>query len=138
MIGTVRWNLVIGALGFGFTFLLSVGDNFFTTTLLHSFYGFIIMFGVGFAVRWVLGTLAGLKEFQAMADNSIIPDEGKGTNVDSVTPGDHDELGQLLKDNRNGTDSSIEEFTLLKPKKLASIPAEPEELAQALRRLTEE
>jgi hypothetical protein len=138
MIGTVRWNLVLGVIGFGLTFLLSVGANFFTATLLHSFYGFIIMFGVGFAVRWVLGTLAGLKEFQVIADNSKTPDEGIGANVDSVTPGDHDELGQLLKDNRNGTDSSIEEFTLLKPKKLASIPAEPEELAQALRRLSEE
>lgn len=138
MIGTIRWNLLLGAFGFVFTFLLSVSDNFFTTTLLHSFYGFIIMFGVGFAMRWVLGTLAGLKQIQETVDHSKVSEEGRGAAVDSVTPGNQDELNQLLKDNMNGADSSSEDFTLLKPKKLTTIPGEPEELAQALRRLTEE
>ncbi|MDF2815765.1 MAG: hypothetical protein K0Q81_1965 [Paenibacillus sp.] len=138
MIGTVRWNLVLGVIGFGFTFFLSVGDNFLTTTLLHSFYGFIIMFGVSFVVRWVLGTLAGLKEMQDSTAVSESSDEGKGSAVDSVTPDEQEELNKLLKDNLNGAGSSTDEFTLLKPKKLASLPAEPEELAQALRRLTEE
>jgi hypothetical protein len=124
-------------MGFGFTFLLSVGNNFLTTTLLHSLYGFIIMFGVCFVVRWVLGTFAGIKEFEQSAASKALRD-GKGEAVDSVTPGDEEELNQLLKNNMNGADSSGSEFTLLKPKKLTALPEDPEELAQALRRLSEE
>ncbi|WP_127580658.1 hypothetical protein [Paenibacillus koleovorans] len=139
MIGTVRWNLALGVLGFGLTFLLSVGDNYFTTTLLHSSYGFIIMFGVGFAVRWVLGTLAGLKELQHEEGNEAVEEAGKGNSVYSVTPNDEAELNELLKNGMNGASApSPDEFTLLKPKRLTTAPGEPEEMAQALRRFTEE
>ncbi|MFK7695812.1 hypothetical protein [Paenibacillus sp. HJGM_3] len=138
MIGTFRWNLVLGAVGFGFTFLLSVGDNFFITTLWQSVYGFLIMFGVGFAIRFGLGTLAGLKEFQETAAQAASPEDGKGQSVDAVTPVDQDELDRLLREERSDTDPAKEEFQLLKPKRLTTLPAEPDELAQALRRLTEE
>ncbi|PYI50391.1 hypothetical protein [Paenibacillus flagellatus] len=136
MIGTVRWNIVLGASGFILTFLLSIGNNFFLRTLLNSLYSFLILFAVAYALRWILGTLVGLKPVAPETDAA--PAEALGRTVDAVTPENEDQLNDLLKEQLNRPDPDAT-FAPLEPKKLASIPdASGEELARAVRRLTEE
>ncbi|MBD2862778.1 hypothetical protein [Paenibacillus oceani] len=140
MIGSYRWNLVLGTLGFALTFILSIEYNFFWRTLMSSVYSFFIIFVAAFALRWILGTLIGLKP-QPVSDSgqpmeSQLPDEPVGQTVDTATPDDQDQLNEMLKEQLNRSDS--EPFVPLQPKKLATVQeTEAQELAQAVRHLTE-
>ncbi|MDF2657326.1 MAG: hypothetical protein K0Q94_117 [Paenibacillus sp.] len=140
MIGSYRWNLVLGTLGFALTFILSIEYNFIWRTLMSSVYSFLIIFVAAFALRWILGTLIGLKP-QPVSDSgqpmeSQLPDEPVGQTVDTATPDDQDQLNEMLKEQLNRSDS--EPFVPLQPKKLATVQeTEAQELAQAVRHLTE-
>lgn len=134
MIGSIRWNILFGTVGFLLTFLMSIGSNFLVRALLNSAYSFLIMFAVVFALRWILGTLVGLK---AVSDPVELAAEDVGNAVNETTPDDQDQLNDLLKNQLKGPESA-EPFVPLQPKKLASVPdADPEQLAQALRQLKE-
>lgn len=134
MIGSIRWNILFGTVGFLLTFLMSVGSNFLVRALLNGAYSFLIWFAVVFAVRWILGTLVGLK---VVSDPVKQAAEDVGNAVNETTPDDQDQLNDLLKDQLKGPES-VEPFVPLQPKKLASVPdADPEQLAQALRQLKE-
>jgi hypothetical protein len=139
MIGTIRWNLTLGAIGFVFTFLLSVFNNLFLTTFVRSFYCFMILFIVGFIVRWLLGTLAGLNHMTVEADgDGQDAMNDKGSTVDFSTPDEQESLNQLLKQQIDNPQAG-ESFSPLEPPKLASkMEQNPEELAKALRRLIED
>lgn len=137
MIGSLRWNIVLGAVGFGLTFALSVGHNFIARTLLNSAYGFLILFVVGFALRWTLGTLVGLKA-AAPATEEEATETTVGTAVDAATPEDREQLNELIKEQLHDP-APADAFKPLAPKRLASVSAEDaEQLAKALRRVTEE
>jgi hypothetical protein len=136
MIGTVRWNFVLGAIGFAATFFMSVGDNFLRTTLLNSAYSFAILFAVGFAVRWWLGTVVGLKNARSTTENEK-ETEHRGAAVDAVTPDEQEQLNRLLKE-QLAPPVSESEFVPLQPKRLTShAPNDPKRMAEALRRLTD-
>ncbi|TMV52056.1 hypothetical protein FE783_03680 [Paenibacillus mesophilus] len=133
MIGSIRWNILIGFFGFLLTFVMSVGSNFLVRALLHGAYSFLILFAVVFAIRWFLGTLAGLKGVAGPAD--LEADDPVGHTVNEMTPDDQDQLNDLLKTQLNRPDAA-DPFVPLQPKKLASVPdADPEQLAQMLRQL---
>lgn len=139
MIGTYRWNLVLGTVGFALTFILSIEYNLIWRTLMSSVYSFLILFVVAFALRWILGTLIGLKP-QPQADSQHLEsehlDESVGQTVNTATPDDQDQLNEMLKEQLNRPES--EPFVPLQPKKLATVPdADAQELAQAVRHLTE-
>ncbi|TNJ64317.1 hypothetical protein FE784_21240 [Paenibacillus hemerocallicola] len=135
MIGSIRWNILFGTVGFLLTFLMSVGSNFIVRALLNSAYSFLILFAVVFALRWILGTLVGLKGVSDPVGHAA---EDVGNAVNETTPDDQDQLNDLLKNQLKGPEST-EPFVPLQPKKLASVPdADPEQLAQALRQLKEE
>jgi len=137
MIGTVRWNLVLGAIGFAATFFMSVGDNFLLTTLLNSVYSFAILFAVGFAVRWWLGSVVGLKSVHPTMPENEKEAEHRGVAVDAVTPDEQEQLNQLLKE-QIAPPVSESEFVPLQPKRLTSpAPNDPKQMAEALRRLTD-
>src|SRR5690606_20811430 len=140
MIGTVRWNFILAFTGFLLTFILSAGDNFLVRALINSFYSFIILFMIGFAARWLLGTAAGLKTANSVEQGDsfdVIPDveDPRGAAFDAATPEDGS-LNEMIKEQLGAEQTS--EFVPLTPRKLASAPHEDgEQLAQALRRLTE-
>ncbi|WP_284639084.1 hypothetical protein [Paenibacillus silviterrae] len=139
MIGSIRINFIVGAVAFFLTFLLSMTSNVWTTTLLRSVYSFIIVFLIVFLCRYVLGTVAGMGHLPAGAEEQ--PDEQhKGKAFDAVTPPDEDEvLHQMLRDQASPKDQEESVFTPLNPPKLSTkTNMEPEELAQALRRMSEE
>ncbi|RKN86498.1 hypothetical protein [Paenibacillus ginsengarvi] len=134
MIGTVRWNLIVGLGGFLLTFFMSMSENFIWRALLHGMYSFLILFAVVYALRWVLGTLAGLKNVAAPNESA---DASAGQAVNETTPDDQEMLNQMLKDQLSaGSDDS---FIPLQPKKLVSVSdTAPEKLAGALRQMKEE
>ncbi|MFB6363989.1 hypothetical protein ACFCP7_07985 [Paenibacillus elgii] len=138
MIGSIRWNFIVGAAAFVITFALSITDNIWLTTLIRSFYSFVLMFVIVFLFRWLLGTVAGLAG-APIPEHSEEEDELKGKAVDVVTPDQDAELHQMLKPSPGPMDAVETDFSPLNPPKLSTkIQGSPDELAQAVRRMSEE
>jgi hypothetical protein len=142
MTGNVRWNLYGGAAAFVLTFLASITRNVLVTTLLRSFYSFLLVFAILFLFRFILHLiLNGNSAAADMAAGGEEPDvSDTGRNVDLATPND-DSLHDLLRANLNAEEAPDDGavFTQLKPPKLISqSELKPEELANALRRMSEE
>lgn len=78
MIGTLRWNFAVAGVGALLTLALSWPKNSWLTALLDACQAFAVLFLLGFAVRWLLGTVFGLKE----------KPPGKGAVIDFTTPDD--------------------------------------------------
>lgn len=138
MIGTIRWNFILGAIGFMLTFLISFPHNLFLTTVVRSFYCFVLLFMVCFLFRWMLGTLVGMNSFtfERKADHM---DDHKGSSINVTTPDEEDSLNDLLRQPIRSDDQDVPDFAPLSPRKLTSqLPEDPEELAKAVRHLTEE
>ncbi|MBE1446426.1 hypothetical protein [Paenibacillus sp. OAS669] len=141
MIGTVRWNLIIGLISLVITFISSISTNIWTTSLLRSVYSFAIVFIVIFLFRWILGTIAGLNQLNTDLKDGVSDEEGKGAALDLQTPEDDASIHQMLKDSLDPKASSMDSgFAPLNPPKLSSKTnsMEPGEMAQAVRRMAEE
>ena len=140
MIGSIRWNIGLGVIGFILSFMASYSNNIFVTTLLRGVYGFLFMFGFTFIVRWLLGTVAGLSYLTPPSAETESQEVGR--NVDLITPPDEDSMQDLLRANAGGAEpeAAAASFSPLQPPKLVSHIKEekPEDLANAIRRLTEE
>ncbi|WP_426447058.1 hypothetical protein ACP26L_24050 [Paenibacillus sp. S-38] len=143
MIGSLRWNLYTGVAAFIITFVLSIPNNIWLTTFVRSCYSFIILFLLVFACRWLLGTFAGLNGLPA-AQPSVMADAApeepsKGQAFDAMTPDEDQELHQMLKGTMNASAPPEQGFAPLKPPKLSTkVQPTPEELAQAVRQMSEE
>ncbi|MCP3772823.1 hypothetical protein NLX71_05740 [Paenibacillus sp. MZ04-78.2] len=138
MIGSIRWNFIVGAAAFVITFALSITDNIWLTTLIRSFYSFVLMFVIVFLFRWLLGTVAGFAG-ASIPEHSEEEDELKGTAINVVTPDQDAELHQMLKPSPGPKDAADTDFSPLNPPKLSTkIQGSPDELAQAVRRMSEE
>ncbi|SDC87000.1 hypothetical protein SAMN02799630_01567 [Paenibacillus sp. UNCCL117] len=146
MIGSIKWNFIVGGIAFVATLAMSAGHNIWLTTLVRSFYSFIILFVLVFACRWLLGTFAGLDSALKSPPEEAEEEMAKGTAFDAITPPDQDaELHQMLKNRIDDAAPQAEEalFAPLNPPKLSTkISGAPDEssweMAQALRRMTEE
>jgi len=142
MIGTIRWNFIIGAVSFVLTFCISIFNNIWLTTLLNSLYSFIILFIVVFFCRWVLGTIAGINHFEVSESLSheSEEEEHKGTALDISTPDEEADLHEMLKGSlHSDRPDGAAVFTPLNPPKLSSKSnLDAGELAQAVRHMTEE
>ncbi|UUZ85951.1 hypothetical protein LJK88_22375 [Paenibacillus sp. P26] len=141
MIGTIRLNFIVGAAAFLITFMISVTHNIWLTTLLRSLYSFIVLFVITFACRWILGTFAGLKDVPAALGTVPENEALKGSSIDAITPDDEDaDLHRMLgRGIESGGSDGDTGFAPLNPRKLSTkVEAEPEELARAVRRMTEE
>lgn len=133
MIGNIRFNLLAGLTGFIFTFLFTLRNNLWMTSLNRALIAFVIWFALAYLLRWVF-TLA----FKP-AEGSDTPDEAAhgqlGNRLDMTTPDEDKELMSLIKpepeQNQEGKG-----FVPLNPPKLVSTK-DPEELAKAVRHLTE-
>ncbi|MGN7760368.1 hypothetical protein [Paenibacillus sp. 22594] len=139
MNGKLLLSLLFGLLGFGFTFLINYGHNLLGTSLIRGIFGFIVWFLLAFLLRWVLGFIvkqSGSPENGETA--SIDGSENLGSNFDISTPGEDEELINMLKQKPEQQGSGdVGGFTPLQPPKLVSMK-DPEELAKAVRHLKEE
>jgi hypothetical protein len=136
MIGSWRWNAAFGGLGAALTFLFSLGNNPLITTFIRCFYAFIAFALIAFAVRFVLALLLPTSR----PDNETLLEEDRGAVLDLVTPGEEQSLSEMMKENwSDGKDSPVIGFQPLQPKRLVSLDnPNPEEVVQAIRRLTDE
>lgn len=138
MIGSIRWNFFVGALAFIVTFILSMSKNIWLTTVIRSFYSFALLFVLMFLCRFLLGTFAGLNRLSAQ-EQEAEGAEGKGTAVDAVTPDQDEELRELLKSGVDPNKTAAADFSPLNPPKLRmKEQPSPEEMAQAVRRMSDE
>ncbi|WP_282941843.1 hypothetical protein [Paenibacillus sp. RC67] len=141
MIGTIRWNFIIGLISLVITFISSISTNIWMTSLLRSIYSFFIVFILVFLFRWVLGTIGGLNQLNTDSKKTSVDDESKGTAFDAQTPDDDASIHQMLKDTLDPKAPAMDSgFAPLNPPKLSSKTnsMEPGEMAQAVRRMTEE
>ncbi|MNC40397.1 hypothetical protein D3C76_500980 [compost metagenome] len=138
MKGKILISLLFGLLGFGFTFLINFGHNLLGTSLFRGIIGFIIWFLLAFLLRWVLGFIVKQSGSAESAETaSADGTEGLGSKLDISTPGQDEELINLLKQKPEEGSGDADAFTPLQPPKLVSMK-DPEELAKAVRHLKEE
>ncbi|MGG1551163.1 hypothetical protein [Paenibacillus ferrarius] len=143
MIGTMRINVIVASLAGLFTFALSIGNNLLLSTLLKSVYAFLILFVLTFGFRWVLGLVAGAGEASHKTSADPMQENGQlGQNLDMVTPNEDGETLELMKSNlsnQNADSLSDMQFSPLNPPKLVTKKElDPEQLAGALRRMSED
>lgn len=137
MIGTIRINFIVGGIACVITFLLSVGDNLFLTTFLHSLYSFTIMFVLSFGFRFVLGVIGGSAQLHSDVQNHNHSGSHIGNQVDLTTPVEEEAARQSLSMDKS--DSADSMFAPLNPPKLATkTNLDPGQLAGALRRMSED
>jgi|HigsolmetaGSP12D_1036236.scaffolds.fasta_scaffold00881_6 flagellar biosynthesis/type III secretory pathway M-ring protein FliF/YscJ len=145
MTGSWRWNFGFGLFGSALTFLFSVGNNPLETTLLRCLYAFLAFTALAFGVRFVLGQL--MRPAAAARPEKPAQEQAdeRGAVLDLVTPDDEASLTGLIKEQWSGGQEPAPapapsgEFKPLQPKRLVSLNNQgPEEVAQAIRRLTDE
>lgn len=145
MLGTWRWNVSFGIVGILLTGIFSIGKNPMSVILLRGMYAFIAFFVLAFVVRFILAQV--LKPPTLIGEQTQ-QDEGRGSQLDMLTPDETDDLNDLLKsqmkDGKAGgqeasTKQEEAEFRPLNPPQLVSTKNnDPEELAKAIRHLTGE
>ncbi|WP_458119155.1 hypothetical protein [Paenibacillus sp. Z6-24] len=146
MAGNIKLNLWFGIIGFVITFLVSFGNNLWTTSLFRGILGFVVWFLLAFVLRFILGILAnpaGAVPKMPPGDEESIQqelsqdDQDRGSRFDVVTPDQDNELHDLLTP-KPANSGQKDEFAPLNPPKLVSTKQQdPEELAKAVRHLTQ-
>jgi uncharacterized membrane protein YciS (DUF1049 family) len=140
MLGSIRWNLVLGLAGMLLTFFFSLGNNGFVVSCIRAVYAFAAFFAAGWLLRGALQLILASNEAERMLRAAEEAREA-GTHVDLRTPDDAAELNEMLKAQRDSASPAdpAAEFRPLEPKRLFSIEGKnPEELAQAVRNLVRE
>lgn len=139
MIGKLRFNLLIGGLGFVITFLTSSINNLLMTSLIRALGAFVLWFVLAIFFKWVLSIITSQPDDgpwgESEAESELAGDQ-RGTRFDLTLPDDTEELNDLLKPNPESSDKGDLGFTPLNPPKLVSAQ-DPEQLAKAVRHLTE-
>ncbi|OPA77618.1 hypothetical protein BVG16_14325 [Paenibacillus selenitireducens] len=139
MTGNIRWNFGFAIVGFVITFLLSIQHNLLTTSLLRSLYAFVIWFVIAYVIRFILAQLLASKQSEELS--SSVPDEAAlGKQLDLVVPDETEELHNLLKPKSGKEEAAAaSEFKPLNPPKLVKVTEQdPEQMAKAIRHLTED
>ncbi|WP_054958691.1 hypothetical protein [Paenibacillus dakarensis] len=137
MIGNLRINIGAGLIGFILTLVFSLQNNLWLTSLIRAGAAFAIWFALAYLLRWVF-TVAGepaKDSAQGREGNSDAADDQLGNRLDMVTPDEDEELMELIKPEPEQRQEGSG-FVPLKPPKLVSTK-DPEELAKAVRHLTE-
>ncbi|MBA9086107.1 hypothetical protein FHR92_002580 [Fontibacillus solani] len=141
MTGKMRYCLLFGFIGFLISFAVSAGNNLFSTSLFRGIIAFVVWFVLSFAVYWVIGFLKELPPDLAVEEMAALQaQDGKGTNLDLMTPDESEELNDLLKQPPSSqSQAQPQDFAPLNPPKLVKTPddKDPVELANVVRHLTE-
>lgn len=137
MIGSWRLNVGFGGFGALLTFMFSLSSNPLGTTFMRSLYAFLVFAALAFVVRLVLGQLLNpVKKSEELEPS----DNERGAVLDVTTPDEGDSLSEMMKEQwADGKGETIKGFQPLQPKRLVSLDnPNPEEVVQAIRRLTDE
>ncbi len=125
MHGTIKWNFMFGGAGAAIILLVSIPHNVWMTALTRSVYAFVIFFLLAFVIRWWLRSIAPTADSET--EESKVEEAGLGNQIDLQTPDD----AELTE--------AEDPFQPMQPPKLASQSEQtPAEMANALRRMSEE
>lgn len=153
MIGTIVWNIVIGSVSGLMTFLFAMmNHNLLSTALLRGLIALLVMFLLTFVFRFLIALI--------LTDTGMIGNAEKegqeGSTIDLATPEDDIELPSLQEDKQSDAkqedDAEVsssqrateqEPFQPFAPPRIVKSDGgdeqqQPEQLAQAVRRLTEQ
>ncbi len=140
-----KWRINVGFGGFGavLTWLFSFSSNPIGTTLVRGVYAFVTFTAIAYVISLLLGQLLqpSDKSEPAIPDLQDESSVDRGSNLDLITPDEGDELAEMMRE--RWTDGKGEaqgaSFQPLEPKRLVSLDnPNPEEVVQAIRRLTDE
>lgn len=139
MIGSWRWNVVLGIGGSILTLFFSLGDNGLAITSLRCLYAFLVFFAIAFIFRAMLAIILRQAPPALAIETPADNEQPKGQSIDYSTPDQQDELNDMLRNQLdvNAMPDPGQQFKPLSPPKLLSTQnKEPEELAKAIRHLT--
>lgn len=148
--GSIRWNLVFGLIGFVVSTLISLSSNVWGTSLLRGLFAFLIWFLLAYVLRFVVQVLQSPEGKQIDSNHVEEDDSNVGSSVNMSTPDDTASLYNMLhskpnegnpSDNQRNEVAKEEgqgDFTPLTPPKLVSKPMNDEQMAQAVRHLTQQ
>lgn len=148
MVGNIKINLWLGLIGFLITFFSSIENNLWTTSLFRGVLGFALWFFLAFVLRFVLGILANpagaatnkpstpTSSENGQPDSSV-DDPSRGGQFDVVTPDQDQELSDLLTPKPTDTVDKGGFAPLNPPKLVSNKQQDPEEMAKAVRHLTQ-
>lgn len=134
MKGKLRFILIAGIVGFVFTFVLSIRNNLWMTSMYRALLAFVIWALLAFLLNWVIATMIGSRD-AGSDDIERQQSDNRGNMLDLSTPDEDRELMDLIQSESSRKESG--DFVPLNPPKLVSTK-DPEELAKAVRHLTEE
>lgn len=131
--GKLRFYLMTGIAGFVFTFIFSIRNNLWMTSMYRALLACAIWFLLAFLLNWVFAAITGPRAaVQGAVDTQ--QEQDRGTVLDLSTPDEDRELMDLIHSESSNKENG--DFVPLNPPKLVSTK-EPEELAKAVRHLTE-
>ncbi|SFB57258.1 hypothetical protein SAMN05216312_11428 [Cohnella sp. OV330] len=134
-----RWNLGFAVFGAVLVFLISSSSNPPLTSLVRGLYAFLAFGLLGLFARIVLQQL--LQPAKTLGGDKERAEEERGIVLDMTTPAEDDEsLSRLMREQWTGNEESQSAgFEPLKPPRLVSIDEpNPEQVAQAIRRLNDD
>lgn len=131
--GKLRFYLMTGIAGFVFTFIFSIRNNLWMTSMYRALLACAIWFLLAFLLNWVFAAITGPRA-AVQGDVDTQQEQDRGTVLDLSTPDEDRELMDLIHSESSSKENG--DFVPLNPPKLVSTK-EPEELAKAVRHLTE-
>ncbi|KZS43724.1 hypothetical protein AWU65_26925 [Paenibacillus glucanolyticus] len=135
MMGKLGFYIMTGIAGFVFTFIFTIRNNLWMTSMYRALLAFAIWFLLAFALKWILAAIIAPRADKNGSGNSKAQSEQeRGTVLDLSTPDEDRELMDLIHSESGSKENG--DFVPLNPPKLVSTK-DPEELAKAVRHLTD-
>lgn len=131
--GKLRFYLITGIAGFVFTFIFSIRNNLWMTSMYRALIACAIWFLLAFLLKWMFAAITGPRASEK-GDAGSQREQDRGTVLDISTPDEDRELMDLIHAESSSKENG--DFVPLNPPKLVSTK-DPEELAKAVRHLTE-
>ncbi|GGA39543.1 hypothetical protein [Paenibacillus physcomitrellae] len=142
MAGKMLFNWLFGAVGLVLTFLVSSSHNLFITSLIRSLIAFVIWFLLAFAIRWMLGLSKADPVSIEESERSDSEEAEKGLRVDLTTPDEQEAINEMLKPSESKASEKSQGTAMFEPlnppRLVKTADRDPEELAKAVRHLTED
>ncbi|NMO96182.1 hypothetical protein [Paenibacillus lemnae] len=132
MNGKIKYYLLAGAAGFVFTYLFSSANNVWSTALYRAGIAFVVWFLLALILERVISVV--FSPVSPKNDNK--QQDPRGSQLDLATPAEDDEELMRIMKNEPADKAEEDGFTPLSPPKLVTTK-NPEELAKAVRHLTE-
>ena len=115
-----------------FTFIFSIRNNLWMTSMYRALIACAIWFLLAFLLNWMFAAITGRE--QPKRGRRLAAEQDRGTVLDLSTPDEDRELMDLIHAESSSKENG--DFVPLNPPKLVSTK-DPEELAKAVRHLTE-